>query len=145
MTVTAQTPLTKLFNQDLAGWKLTHGYILQRDHTLAGCFPVLDTRHEGSEGLVMCIDEDTWRKVWELLDEPLEAKFTKHTILLAPDGRFAYDISDERFDRTPLHITTLSDVETLTPENSPFKWAVGLLSFRDESNAQFPPFPKSDD
>ncbi len=142
--VNADTKLTAFFNQPLDGWKLTHGYVCQRDHTLAGCFPVIDTEKPKGDDLVMCLDEDTWRRIWNMV-EPRIAIFTKHTILLAPDGKHAYDVGDGPFDRKPILITTVADLNALDPEKKPFDWAPGLISFRRETHAQFPPFPTDDD
>lgn len=125
------TPLSELFNHDLAGWQLRNGYYLRIKHSGMGTFPAIQVDDNQP---VICLSREDLRAVYEQLTSQRSEVVTL-PLLLSPQGDMAYRLDGIDFpDTKPLHVTTREEIDQL---DSSFRWAVGILTF-DRVGYPFP-------
>jgi len=132
----APKKLGEIMNQDLAGFQLVIGYFLEIDHGLMGFHPALIA---ATRQIVVCLDRNTLKKVWELLPRT-KAKVTEFLLVANIKEGFGFDLqNEEKTNTTYLRIFSEEAINTLIAgQEKPFAWTPGVISTRDYSNVPCP-------
>lgn len=122
--------LADLHDTELCDWKTSQGYALELQHGLMGYFPLIDENKK----IVVALDKEILKKIWESLTthkvtlDQFSCMVNKETHTVIPISDYNKDVDSDDFV-----LIAEDDIET-----AKFRYASGLMSLVDESNATFP-------
>ena len=121
------------------GYALKKAYFLELKHTCIGCFPAVFS--SDSKRVVDTVDLTLLERVWQTL-EPREAVINERTAYANEEFGILYFESEQptpesREKCEPQRFLTEAELEALPKEETPFRWAYGLVGERDLSEEAF--------
>jgi hypothetical protein len=129
--------LASLFDQDLAGWQITHCHFLELDHTLMGTFPAIK---KGDREPIMALDKAVLQKVWGRL-EHRPAKVTSIRVIAHPVSGVAFNLESYCQGNThPIRILSTEEIDALCEKEDAMCWAPGLFQVSTATPVRDPVF-----
>ena len=124
----------ELYHQNLKDWVLIEGFHMELHHTLMGYFPLIELK---SDKMVLALTVPDLKEAWEALPKK-KVKIHRELILLNRKTKeFVMLGKSTNSESFFLVLTGKGEVEKLLKQER-LRYARGLLSFKDESNAVFP-------
>lgn len=129
--------LKELFGENLQGWTLEYGYILELSTIYKQCHPAIISE---TRKIVACLDRGDLEKIWSVL--PKRAVQTRKILFIVNRGsKIVININSPKngdSDSESFGLILSDEIEALLEIPEYFEWVSGPACLRSEEEATFP-------